>query len=133
MHNCRFSLDHHLTEFREESPIPTAKKIGRYEIRSKLGEGDMGEVYLALDSQLDRPDTEAAKHTEKTSNSDHHNKETINEPPLHSFFGHAYRCAGCTRIVCNLAIRERPNTNTITNAHPAGVPVLVTRGAPITG
>ena len=29
-------------------------KLGRYEIRSQLGAGGMGEVYLAQDSRLDR-------------------------------------------------------------------------------
>ena len=34
--------------------LTTGTKIGRYEIRSKIGEGGMGEVYLATDTELDR-------------------------------------------------------------------------------
>jgi serine/threonine protein kinase len=34
--------------------IAAGTKLGRYEIRSKIGEGGMGEVYLAQDIELDR-------------------------------------------------------------------------------
>src|SRR5256885_9298497 len=34
--------------------IAAGTRLGRYEIRSKIGEGGMGEVYLAQDAQLDR-------------------------------------------------------------------------------
>src|SRR5439155_14946086 len=34
--------------------LGTGTKLGRYEIRSKIGAGGMGEVYLAQDTKLDR-------------------------------------------------------------------------------
>src|SRR6266849_1079816 len=35
-------------------PLSAGAKLGRYEIRSKIGAGGMGEVYLAQDTKLDR-------------------------------------------------------------------------------
>src|SRR6266446_3642601 len=34
--------------------ISPGTKLGRYEIRAKIGEGGMGEVHLAQDTELDR-------------------------------------------------------------------------------
>ena len=34
--------------------LATGTRLGRYEIRSKIGAGGMGDVYLAHDTELDR-------------------------------------------------------------------------------
>jgi eukaryotic-like serine/threonine-protein kinase len=34
--------------------LASGTRLGRYEIRSKIGAGGMGEVYLAQDTKLDR-------------------------------------------------------------------------------
>ena len=36
------------------SPLSPGTKLGRYEIRSQIGAGGMGEVYLAHDTNLER-------------------------------------------------------------------------------
>src|SRR6266487_1923618 len=36
------------------SPLSAGTTLGRYEIRSQIGAGGMGEVFLARDTQLDR-------------------------------------------------------------------------------
>ena len=36
------------------SSLSPGTRLGRYEIRSKIGAGGMGEVYLAQDMNLDR-------------------------------------------------------------------------------
>src|SRR5437016_6179925 len=38
----------------EMMTFDTGAKLGRYEIRSQIGAGGMGEVYLATDTELDR-------------------------------------------------------------------------------
>ncbi|MBA2525003.1 MAG: protein kinase domain-containing protein [Pyrinomonadaceae bacterium] len=35
-------------------PLAPNTRLGRHEIRSQIGEGGMGEVYLAQDTELDR-------------------------------------------------------------------------------
>lgn len=35
-------------------PLSSGARLGRYEIRAKIGTGGMGEVYLAQDTQLNR-------------------------------------------------------------------------------
>src|SRR5688572_8993649 len=37
-----------------DSPLAPGTTLGHYEIRSKIGAGGMGEVYLAQDTKLDR-------------------------------------------------------------------------------
>ena len=43
-----------LPETNQEMAVPSGTQLGRYEIRSLIGSGGMGQVYLALDLQLRR-------------------------------------------------------------------------------
>ncbi len=50
-------------------PLETGRQIGRYEIRSLIGAGGMGEVYLAFDTKLER--NVAVKLLTKSDNKEH--------------------------------------------------------------
>jgi serine/threonine-protein kinase len=50
--------------------LPAGTKLGRYEIRSQLGAGGMGEVYLAEDTKLDRKAALKILHAEVAANQD---------------------------------------------------------------
>src|SRR5438552_14108578 len=50
--------------------IATGTKLGRYEIRSQIGAGGMGEVYLAQDAKLDRKVALKVLPTELAANKD---------------------------------------------------------------
>lgn len=51
-------------------PLESGTKLGRYEIRAKIGEGGMGEVYLAQDTKLDRKVALKILRAELASNGD---------------------------------------------------------------
>ena len=57
--------------------IDAGKKLGRYEIRSKIGAGGMGEVYLAQDTKLDRKVALKILPTELAANQDRLRRFTL--------------------------------------------------------
>jgi eukaryotic-like serine/threonine-protein kinase len=56
------------------SPFPAGTKLGRYEIRSKIGAGGMGVVYLAQDTKLERKVAVKILHPDLAGNSERMNR-----------------------------------------------------------
>jgi serine/threonine protein kinase len=55
-------------------------RLGRYEIRSRLGAGGMGEVYLAEDTKLDRKIALKILPTDVASNKDRMARSAVCQP-----------------------------------------------------
>src|SRR5881628_3992351 len=74
--------------------LAAGTKLGRYEIRSKIGEGGMGEVYLAEDTQLGRrvaikllpPETISDEHARKRLVREARAAATLDHPNICSIY-----------------------------------------------
>ena len=94
--------------------LAAGTRMGRHQIRSKLGEGGMGEVYLAEDTQLHRkvalkvlpPDVAANQDRMRRFEQEAQAAAALNHPniahisPLHAFtFGHVDGRASDTFVI----------------------------------
>ena len=74
------------------SSLSPGSRLGRYEIRSQLGAGGMGEVYLALDTKLNRRVAIKLLPPDSIS-SDHANKRLLREARAAATLDHPNICA----------------------------------------
>src|SRR5437016_10954504 len=74
------------------SALSAGTKLGRYEIRSKIGEGGMGEVYLAQDTKLNRKVAVKFLPIESIAN-EQANKRLLREARAAATLDHPHICA----------------------------------------
>ena len=72
--------------------IASGTKLGRYEIRSKLGQGGMGEVYLAHDTLLER-NVAIKFFTPAAADDDRSKKRLIREARAAAKLDHPHICS----------------------------------------